>query len=465
VHSRAGDERHARLAATTKWTASHSRAEVQLHRAKSQQLGIGGLYMNYRRLKRVPNWTIPALYAATAVLAALIFPRVERAFLPHFNSGLSPGAAVAIFSSVGSGMIALTGIVFSLTFLMVQFSATAYSPRLVLWLAREPLLWHAIGIFSATFLYSIAAIAQVDRGGTGETPFFSSWLVIALLLASVGMFIALIENISLLQIHRMLAFTADYGRRVIEQTYPPLESTPSTSDPNEYAPLPVTQSLSHIGRPQALQALKIPALVGLSSASGGTVVVISSVGDTLVEGTVMLRIHGGRHAADEIVLRSAFVLGDERTFEQDPKYAIRLLVDIAIKALSPAINDPSTTVQALDQIEDLLRRLGQRRLETGAYRDRDGVLRLVVPFPSWEDFLTLAFDEIRHCGANSVQVMRRMKALAADLIASLPPERHPSLLRHQKRLDATIAMSFEDSDDKKQASIEDRQGLGTPRTR
>jgi uncharacterized membrane protein len=178
----------------------------------------------------------------------------------------------------------------------------------------------------------------------------------------------------------------------------------------------------------------------------------------------MLRVHGGRQTIDERALQGTFVTGDERTFEQDPKYAIRLLVDIAIKALSPAVNDPSTAVQALDQIEDLLRRLGQRRLETGAHRDSDGVLRLVVPYPSWDDFLNLAFDEIRHCGASSVQVMRRMKALAADLIATLPPERHPPLVRHQKRLDARIAKSFEDADDKREASIEDRQGLGTPRT-
>jgi uncharacterized membrane protein len=164
-------------------------------------------------------------------------------------------------------------------------------------------------------------------------------------------------------------------------------------------------------------------------------------------------------------MRAAFATGDERTFEQDPKYAIRLLVDIAIKALSPAVNDPSTAVQALDQLEDLLRRLGQRRLETGAYRDTAGALRLVMPYPSWDDFLTLAFDEIRHCGAGSVQVMRRMKALAADLIATLPAERHASLLHHQRRLDVTIAKSFQDAEDQMAASIEDRQGLGTPRTR
>src|SRR5262245_2103018 len=244
---------------------------------------------------RLPSWCIPALYALVSVVVALILPRMERAFLPHLDSGLSAGASLAIFSSVGSGMISLTGIVFSLTFLMVQFSATAYSPRLVMWLAREPVLWHAVGIFSATFLYSITAIAQVDRSGTGQTPLLSSWLVIVLLLASVGMFIALIEKISLLQIHRMLSFTADYGRRVIEQTYLSLESSPSMAGTEEYAGLPVTQVVAHVGRPQSLQALNVPVLLALSSAADGTVVVTSSVGDTLVEGTMLLRIHGGRN--------------------------------------------------------------------------------------------------------------------------------------------------------------------------
>jgi uncharacterized membrane protein len=420
------------------------------------------IYRSHRL--RLPTWGIPALYAVIAVLAGLTLPRLESILLPGSQSGLSPTAAVTIFSSVGSGMIALTGIVFSLAFVMVQFSATAYSPRLVLWIARDPVLWHAVGIFSATFLYAIAAIAWVDRPGIGGTPFISSWLVIALLLASVGMFIALIEKISLLQIHRMLAFTADHGRRVIEETYPPLETAIATPDPEEYLKLPVSQTVRHSGRPQTVQALDVPALLALSSGAGAVMVVVANVGDTLVEGTPMLRVHGGKRAMDERALGDAFAVGAERTFEQDPKYPLRLLVDIAIKALSPAVNDPTTAVQALDQIEDLLLRLGRRRLEIGAVRDRDGALRLVVPQPTWDDFLALAFDEIRYCGASSVQVMRRMKALAADLIAALPPERHASLRRHQKRLDAAIAKSFDDAADKQEASVEDRQGLGIPRT-
>jgi uncharacterized membrane protein len=151
-------------------------------------------------------------------------------------------------------------------------------------------------------------------------------------------------------------------------------------------------------------------------------------------------------------------------FEQDPKYALRLLVDIAIKALSPAINDPTTAVQALDQIQDQLLRLGRRRLEIGASRDSHGTLRLVVPHPTWEDFLRLAFDEIRSCGATSVQVMRRMRALMSDLIAALPEERRPALEHQRERLDRAIALSFEDEEEKLDASMEDRQGLGMPRS-
>ncbi len=417
-----------------------------------------------RRRKSLPTWSIPASYAAVAVAAGLVLPRLEASLLPVSQSGMSPSAALAIFSSIGSGMIALTGIVFSLAFVMVQFSSTAYSPRLVLWIARDPTLWHAMGVFSATFLYAIAAMAWVERGGTHGTPFLSSWLVIGLLLASVAMFIALIEKISLLQIHRMLGFTADHGRRVIDETYPPLDAAMATPDPQEFRPLPVTLTLKHTGRPLTIQALDIPALLDLASAAGALVVVIASVGDTLVESGVMLRVHGGTHAIDERALRAAFVLGDERTFEQDPKYAIRLLVDIAIRALSPAVNDPTTAVQALDHIEDLLLRLGRRRLEIGAFRDGAGVLRLAVSYPEWDDFLILAFDEIRHCGATSVQVMRRMRALAADLIRALPLERHEALHHQQQRLDRTIASSFQDAREKQEASVEDRQGLGIPRT-
>ena len=136
------------------------------------------------------------------------------------------------------------------------------------------------------------------------------------------------------------------------------------------------------------------------------------------------------------------------------------MVDIAIKALSPAINDPTTAVQALDQIEDLLIRLGHRQLDIGNYRDDQGALRLVVPFPIWDDFLRLALDEVRYCGASSVQVMRRMNALINNLVEVLPATRHAALRHWEERLQGTVERSFKDADEKQDASVADRQGLG-----
>jgi uncharacterized membrane protein len=266
---------------------------------------------------------------------------------------MSTTAAVAIFTSVGTGMLSLTGIVFSLLFVMVQFSAIAYSPRLALWIARDRVIWHALGVFVATFIYAMAAIAWLDRNRSGMVLFFSGSLVITLLLASVGMFVALVQRITALQINNMLAFTGDHGRGIIEKMYPPIQAPIASAEPEEFQSVSVTQTLLHSGGPRAIQALNAPALFQMACVSGGIIEVVSSVGDTVVEGTLLLRVHGGRVTISDLDLRKAVEMGTERTFEQDPKYAIRLLVDIAIKALSPAINDPTTAVQALDQIEDL----------------------------------------------------------------------------------------------------------------
>jgi uncharacterized membrane protein len=174
-----------------------------------------------------------------------------------------------------------------------------------------------------------------------------------------------------------------------------------------------------------------------------------------------MRVHGAKVRVAEKVLLRAIRLENERTFEQDPKYPIRLLVDIAIKALSPAINDPTTAVQAIDQIEDLLRRLARHDLEVGHVRDAEGVLRLIVPMPTWEDYLALAFDEIRQFGATSIQVMRRLRAALAGLAdATTIPDRVEAVQRYLKHLDLVIERSPLDPEDKATARQEDRQGLG-----
>lgn len=420
--------------------------------------------MSRFRNSNATAWIIPSLYAAGAVALGFTIPRLAYNFLPGYLSTVSINAAIGIYSAIASGMIALTGIVFSLTFVMVQFSATAYSPRLVLWIARDPVLSHAMGVFTATFLYAIAALAWVDRGGSGRVPLAGTALVTALLIVSVIMFIALIQRVALLQVNRMLVFTADQGRKIIENLYQSLDTPPSEVS-GEMATSRCLQTILHRGQARILQEVNIPVLVEIASRNGHRVELVPSVGDACLEPTPIFRVLGQGNPVSEDTLRSAIRLGGERTFTQDPKYAIRLLVDIAIKALSPAVNDPTTAVQALDQIEDLLIRLGRRRLEIGSFRDTAGNLRLIMNFPTWDDFLCLALDEIRFYGATSIQVMRRMKALVNELISILPEERQPALHHWQERLQFTVERSFADEVDKLEAFSEDRQGLGSTRRR
>jgi uncharacterized membrane protein len=409
-------------------------------------------------------WLIPLCYAIGALLVAFTVPRLAFEIIPKLASTVSVDSAIGIYSAIASGMLSLTGIVFSLTFVMVQFSATAYSPRLVLWIASDPVMSHAIGVFTATFLYALASLAWVDRGGSGRVPLIGIVVINVLLVVSVIMFISLIQRVGMLQVTRMLIFTGDQGRAVIESLYPPIDA-PQAVVPEEVPQSKCVQQLFHHGRPQFVRAIETEGLVALATRCGCLIDFTAAVGDSLLDTTTILRVWGETGPLPEQDLRKLIEIGPERTFEQDPKYALRLLVDIAIKALSPAVNDPTTAVQALDQIEDLLIRLGRRRLEIGAFRDAAGNLRLLIDFPDWEDYLRLAFDEIRYCGATSVQVMRRMHALISELVSVLPDERKPALHYWQRRLQSSVERSFTDPEDKLDASTEDRQGLGTSRRR
>jgi len=413
-------------------------------------------------------WTIPSIYAASAIAAGFTFPRLESVVFPELVSRMSVSAATAIYSSIASGMISLTGIVFSLVFVMVQFSATAYSPRLVMAVAKNPLVAHALGVFTATFLYAIAALSWLDRDPQATAPLLSAIVVIILLLASVAMFIGLIERVAMLRVNRMLAFTGGSGRQAIDLNYrhPFTEAEAGASSAaQEQWRTPPEQRIVYSGVPVAVERLDVPALVSLAQRAGGVIEVMPAVGDTILESSLLVVVFGASAPIDERAIRQAIILGEERTLEQDPKFALRLLVDIAIRALSPAVNDPTTAVQALDQIGDLLLRLSGRHLEIGSFRDDAGALRVVVPVPTWDDYLNLSFDEIQAYGAGSVQVMRRMKALIADLLAAAPGERRPALLARHRRLERLISHTFPDRDDRLDAFVEDRQGLGVSRRR
>ncbi len=414
-------------------------------------------------------WFIPMFYVSGAVLGGLALPRIEQAYLSSYALGVSVASAQALLSAAASGMMALTGIVFAMAFVMVQFSAIAYSPRLVLWFARDRTLFHALGAFTATFIYALFTLAWVDRGGSAKVPLVSMLLVGIMIIVSMLLFSRLMQRLGDLQIGNVLHLLGDQGRAVIGEMFRRLDDASAASHSAKSAastaPLGgVTQTVKYFGKPRTVAKLDVDSLVALARQGQGTIMMACAVGDTLVDGSALLHVHDAGTPLPEGSLRRAVHLKRERTFEQDPKYPIRLLVDIAIKALSPAINDPTTAVQTIDQLEDLLRRLGAAELDAGYAVDEGGALRLVFPTPTWEDYLSLAFDEIRHFGSNSVQVMRRMRSALVGLADALPSqERVETVRNYLEHLDRVIGASPFDVEDKRMARQEDRQGIGLSR--
>jgi uncharacterized membrane protein len=421
-------------------------------------------------VKDVPVWLIPMVYSAASIVCGFVLPRVEHYYLSGLENTMSADSALVVLSTVASGMISLTAIVFSIAYVTMQFNAVAYSPRLALWFSRDPLPMHAFGMFTATFLYALSTMTWVDRGGSGKAPIISTWIVAILLMVSMIMFARLVRGLMDLQITNTLRQIGDRGRETIRKTFQRLDSLPSAertggSEPSSItSPGAPTQTIKYTGVPQVIGDLDIAGLVRLASQADALIEMGCAVGDTVVDDTLLLRVLGGTRVLADADLRRCIHLTSDRTFEQDPKYPLRLLVDIAIKALSPAINDPTTAVQAIDQIEDLLRRLGRRELDAGYARDGNGVLRLIFPMPSWEDYLRLAFDEIRQYGATSVQVMRRLRSALLGIKESAVIEgRAMSVERYLHHLDLIIERSPLDAEDRLVASQEDRQGLGISR--
>ena len=161
-----------------------------------------------------------------------------------------------------------------------------------------------------------------------------------------------------------------------------------------------------------------------------------AVGDLVPHGDVLIEVYGAGTLPAADRLRGMVALGEERTIEQDTAFALRILVDIAIRALSPAVNDPTTAVQVLGALEDLLLRIGESDLTgRGTLRDAAGDPRVLVATRRWEDLLALALTEIRDYGSTSTQVTRRLRALLEDLAVRVRPEHRAAVAEQLAALD------------------------------
>jgi uncharacterized membrane protein len=421
-------------------------------------------------------WLIPMLYIGGTFCFGIVFLRLEHEYLAQskfslsqwFFNDFSIASAQACLGAIASGMIALTAIVFTVAYITAQFNSVAYSPRVASFFVSKPALFHTFGLFNATFIYSVITLGWVDRENSKIVPEFSMLIVIILVIASMFAFARLVRGVSDLLVTNTLRAVGDRGRVALKETFDHIETEPAhmpkSTIETDVQSGPITQSMRYMGVPRSIASFDEKSLVELARQFDAIIEIECAVGDTIVYDTKVLRVRGGLKLIPENRVWRAIHLADARTFEQDPKYPIRLLVDIAIKALSPAINDPTTAVQAIDQLEDLLRRIGRRSLSDVRARDRQGVLRLIYPTPNWEDFLSLSFDEIRQYGAGSVQVMRRLRSALAGVAETLGDDaRVAAVEQYISHLDLVISRSPLDPEDRVVASQEDRQGLGVSR--
>jgi uncharacterized membrane protein len=255
-------------------------------------------------------------------------------------------------------------------------------------------------------------------------------------------------------------------REVIDVMYPARfdPDVSAAAARNQGKPLAVsTWLIRHVGVPGVFQAFDEPAVVRLAAGTGTEIRFLPGVGDFLPSGARLAA--GTGPAPDAAKLRRLVRVGPLRTMEQDPAYGIRLLVDIALRALSPAINDPTSAVQALDQLDDVLQRLARRSLGDGRLLDEAGRVLVRFPAPRWGAFVALAFDEIIVNGAGSIQVTRRLRALLDDLISSAPPTRRPPVSARIATLQRAVRGALADETIAIEAMEPDHQGIGSPRAR
>jgi uncharacterized membrane protein len=383
-----------------------------------------------RRKRRLRADLVQLLAAAVAVALGFL--------LPHADVGydIPVSEAVPMLVAVGAATVTFIGVVFSLLFLVVQFGSTTFTPRLNLF-RDAPIVWRAFAYYVGVVVYSLTAALVIGRDEkvSGVVPFtaFLSVLIAIILYRSL-------QNAAFksIQLASTLSQVASRGRQVIDGLY----AAPARADRNTAPqPIPATsppsQDTHEIRWPHpstVIQVIDVPRVLRAAGRAGAMVEFQVGSGEEIVEGAVLALASGPPEPALEREVLKAITVGDERTFEQDPALALRLLADIALRALSPAVNDPTTAVQALDRIAGLLHVLATRDLAIENIADSSGTIRVKLMLPTWDQYLAVALDEIIALPGLLPTITHRLTRLLDNLAAIAPPDRRPGLQQRRAQI-------------------------------
>ncbi len=409
-----------------------------------------------RQFVRHSIWILPVLGMLAALVSIRVLIRIDQRV--HWESGFDAESARSLLSTLASSVFTLVVFVSSALLLAVQLASSQLSPRIIAIVFRDPVTKYSLTAFVFTFTLSLALLIRIGS----SVPVITGSVAAYSFMGSLVIFLFLIDHLGkALRPSGVLRSVATLGREVIESVYPRQDEGPDApvEDSGHFFDEKNVSIVTN-SRDGVVLAFDIPGLVTLAKRADCVIKMVPQVGDFVAAGDPLFRIHPGGTRLPMDALRQSVCVGDERTLEQDPTFVFRIIVDIASKGLSPAINDPTTAVLAIDQIHHLLRAVGMRHLDEGRVHDASGRLRLVYRTPDWEDFVELAVTEIRHFGGQSIQVARRLRAMLENLIQTLTQSRTYLLRRELTLLDRSAKRFFTEPEDRALAEISDLQGVG-----
>jgi uncharacterized membrane protein len=410
----------------------------------------------FRLYLRHSIWIFPALSMVMGLIAVTLLHRIERTM--GWELTVSQETARLVMSTVATSMFTLVVVGTSAVLLVVQLASAQLTPRIIALVYRDKLRKLSLSVFVFTFTFSVGVLVRMES----RVPLLTSYIAAYGFLINLALFLHFVDSIGkAVRPSSALRFLGLAGREVIQGLYPsklkrhhPAMETPIEVLDREPSRVVVNEVDG------VVLAFDRRGLVALARNANCLIELVPEVGDFVAAGDPLFRIFDGGQSIPVERLHKSVALGQERTLEQDPMYAFRVIVDIASKALSPAINDPTTAVLAIDQIHHLLRAVGSRNLAEGHIKDRTGQVRLVYRTPDWDDFVHLAVTEIRQYGRESIQIMRRLRAMLENLILTLPSQRGPLLQLELNLLGSSSKRMFPDLDDQVLAKTGDLQGMG-----
>jgi len=414
-------------------------------------------FYSLRSYIRTSLWVVPFIAIPLELVATRVLHRLDGWFGWPFL-GVGETGAQAMLNAIVTATLSFVVFTFGSLLVALQVASGQLTPRIIATiLLRNNVVRYTTGLFIFTLLFAISAQNRME-GNVFQLVVFAAACLGILCFAA---FLFLIDYAArLLRPISIVGLVGKAGLAVIENVYPEPSlgpNKPASQRSNLGKP---DRTIRHHGTSEIVLAVNIGELVARAHKSGGLVEFVPQVGDFVATDEPLFNLYGGAASLDDETLRSTVAFGPERTMEQDPTFAFRIVIDIALKALSPAINDPTTAVIAIDQLHRLLRKAGKQNLRTDEILDKSGKLLVIFRTPNWEDFVHLAFTEIRHCGAQNMQIARRLRAMIENLIETLPKHRHPALQRELDLLDRDIEKYFRYPEDLGLAQVGDPQGLG-----